>query len=73
MVSGTDDWGIRGGLTLGQALKTRRRRCVWRVVVECSGPGDSGCKGLGVEVILAHLRMESRPVWLEGGGQEEGW
>lgn len=66
-------WGIRSSLTLGQALKTRRRRYVWRVVVECSGPGDSWCKGPGVEVIMAHLRMESRPVWLEGGGQEEGW
>lgn len=33
---------------------------------------DSWCKGPGVEVIMAHLRMESRPVWLEGGGQE-GW
>lgn len=22
---------------------------------------------------MAHLRMESRPGWLEGGGQEEGW
>ena len=65
--------GASGQPHFRSSFKTRRRRYVWRVVVECSGPGDSGCKGPGVKVILARSRMENRPVWLEGRGQEEGW
>ena len=45
---------------------------VWGVVVRCSGPGDSECKGSGAEVTLACSRTQSKPVWLEGGGWQGG-
>lgn len=43
------------------------------VVVKYSGPGRSQCKGPRAGVMLVGFGTQSRPVWLEGGGQGGEW